>query len=250
MFTKTNILIFCIIGVLLLIIYNYINNKTPIIIFLSQYKLSSILKTDMDKYYTNLSHPNLRLRNISNKQHFLDNISNYVYECNKSDKTIINNAIKKANISLNQIKYPGFYYHKLYNYPWIIGCSNLEKYEFGYPHTRNNIIILNNQNIYDQDLYKTLIHERVHIYQKLFPTDIQEFLLHYKFTKKGLQNQYDRANPDTDNYIYERDNIIYECKIESENFDNDQSKIMCTHNSSKYEHPYELMAYEISELCD
>lgn len=249
------ILILCILYLLYLINAN-VNKNNPVIIFLPKDKLASFLKNDVDNYFSTLSLPNLHLRNIIDKKEFLDNMSNYLYNCNQKEKKIIHQSIIKANSLLNKIIYPGFYYHKLHNFPWIIGCSNLEDYEFGYPHTRHNIIILNKTNIYDKDLYKTLIHERVHIYQKLFPSDIDEFLLKYQFKKIRMQNAYDRANPDTDNYIYKKDDVIYECKIESPyldnfyNFNNNKYKLNYTNGSCKYEHPFELMAYEISELSD
>lgn len=257
MIKNKNILLFFIVGLLILIVYNY-NNYTnnPTIIFLPKENLSFILKNDIDNYYNSISKYNLKFRNIENRQDFLNNIHTFLYECNNKEKNIISKAIQKANDCLKTITYPGFYYKKLQHSPWLIGCSKSSNYEFGYPHTRYNVIILNYNNIYDKNLYKTLIHERVHIYQKLFPDDIQEFLTHYNFKKIKVQNQYDRANPDTDNYIYQKDNIIFECKIESPyinnfyDFNNNELQLICTNNSDKYEHPYEFMAYEISELSN
>ena len=164
-------------------------------------------------------------------------------------KKILKEAIKKANKKMNLIQSPGFYPKKLKNIPWIIGCSYGYDYEFGMPHTKKiqstYIIILNNSNIYDNDLVTTLIHERIHIYQKMFPEDIEEYLKYNNFIKIANKNNSDRVNPDTDEFIYKKNNIVYECKIDTTSSD---CKIICTKNNSKYEHPFEYMAYSLSEF--
>jgi hypothetical protein len=78
----------------------------------------------------------------------------YHHTINHHEKYIIDKAIKKANKKLKKCNLLGFHYNKMQNYPWIIGFSIGKNYEFGYPHTRNNIIILNYNNIYDKDLDK------------------------------------------------------------------------------------------------
>ncbi len=227
--------------ILLIFIINYYNKIN--IKFYSKSELSYILYNDIDNYYTTLNKKNLKIRNINNKKKYLDNIEENLYTCNHKEKNIIINAINKSNRLLKKIKYPGFNYNKIKNIPWLIGCSKNNNYEFGYPHTRNNIIILNYENIYDKYLYKTLIHERIHIYQKLFPNDINTFLNYFNFKKIKKQTELDRANPDTDDFLYEQNGIILECKINDNN-------VKCTNNDTKYEHPFEYMAYEIADLCE
>jgi len=237
-----NIIIFLILILILIINLKHIFNNKVKYYFLNKNELSYILLQDKDKFYTSLSNKNLLLRNITNKDNFLKSISKHLYTLSDKEKYIITKAIKKADKKLKKIKYPGFNYLKLKNYNWIIGCSIGDKYEFGYPHTRNNIIILNyNNNVYDKNLYKTLIHERVHIYQKLFPNDIKLFLQYFQFKKIKLQNEDNLANPDTDEYIYSLNNNNFECIIKN-NLD-----LNYTDNNYKCEHPYEFMAYLISE---
>lgn len=235
--------------ILILLILLHINNKYSIH-FLNKEQLGLILSCDKDKFYSSLSKHNLLLRNISDKNLFLQNINKYLYSLSDNEKCIITKAIKKANNILKKIKCPGFNFSKIQKYNWIIGCSIGTEYEFGYPHTRSNIIILNYNNIYDNDLYKTLIHERIHIYQKLFPKDIQVFLDHYKFKKIKLQNEYHLANPDTDEHIYSLDNKDLECIIQTNfetNFQPSEQYLEYSYNDYKLEHPFEFMAYLIAE---
>jgi hypothetical protein len=225
--------------ILLIIVYYYYTNSITII-FLNNYQLAHYLIQDKDNYYSSLSLENLQLRNIEDKGIFLANIHNYLYTLTNREKIIVQNAIYKAHNLLKNININGFNYSKLKNYKWIIGCSYGTKYEFGYPHTRNNIIILNYDNIYEENLYKTLIHERIHIYQKLFPNDIQQYLQFNNFKKYIKQDSYHLANPDTDNYIYTLNNQIYECRIYN-------NSLEYTNNNFHYEHPYEFMAYTITQ---
>jgi hypothetical protein len=235
--------IIIIIILIILIIYYY--SIYLHIYFYNSFELSKFLQSDSDKFYSNLSLHNLKIRNINNIYYYLNNIENHLYSLNNKEKKIIKKEIYKAHNYLKQVKFPGFYYNKIFNLPWLIGCSKNNNYEFGYPHTRDTFIILNIKNIYDKNLYKTLIHERIHIYQKLFPNDINEFLKFYQFNKVRKQNEYDRANPDTDNFIYKHNNIIFECKINTKK----NNIIEYTNNSYYLEHPYEYMAYLIEDMC-
>jgi hypothetical protein len=227
------LLIFSIICIILYILSSPIN-----IIFLNNKELSDILIKDYDNFYKNLSTINLQLRNINNKDEYLYNIENHLYTPTKKEKKIIKNAIYKAENKLKNKHYMGFNYNKIQKSPWVIGCSIGENYEFGYPHTRNNIIILNYNNIYDKDLYKTLIHERIHVYQKLFPKDMNKFLKYFGFEKIKRKDITHLDNPDTNNYIYKKNDFIFECNIIDNN-------LHYTNLSSQYEHPYEYMAYII-----
>ena len=227
------LLIFSIICIILYILSSPIN-----IIFLNNKELSDILIKDYDNFYKNLSTINLQLRNINNKDEYLYNIENHLYTPTKKEKKIIKNAIYKAENKLKNKHYMGFNYNKIQKSPWVIGCSIGENYEFGYPHTRNNIIILNYNNIYDKDLYKTLIHERIHVYQKLFPKDMNKFLKYFGFEKIKRKDISHLDNPDTNNYIYKKNDFIFECNIIDNN-------LHYTNLSSQYEHPYEYMAYII-----
>lgn len=231
----------------LLLIVLIIYYKPRKIQLLNKEKLSKILITDPDNFYKNLTIPNLKLRKITNRKEYLQNIEKYLYTLNKNEECIVLNAICKAqNILFNNFSNTNRYqfdYNKMKNIPWIIGCSKGDGYEFGLPHTRNNIIILNYTNIYDKDLYKTLIHERVHIYQKLFPENVQQFLQYYNFQIIGGKNIYHLNNPDTDDNIYYHGDIVFESLIIND-------KVTYPLEEFKFEHPFEFMAYLIVKSID
>lgn len=222
-----------------IIIYQKNKKKIKIIIFSSN-DIINLLSDTFYNYFNNMNNNNLELRNIKNKKEYLNNLYKCFYNINIYEKNIINNAINIAHHKLNTIECPGFYPKKLDKIPWKIGFSNLYNYEFGLPHTHKDIILLNRNNIYDSELIIILMHERIHVYQRLFPKDIKEYLYHHNFINIGKKTDIDRVNPDTDEYKYSRNNIIYECTINN-------NTIKCTKNNSKYEHPFEYMAYTLSE---
>lgn len=229
-----------IILIIIIILLYYKYNKIKIV-FLSSNVLYDKLYHILHDYYYYMSKENLKLRGINNLDLHLKNIKNLFYTCSYYEKEIIKKAVYKAEKKLNNLNYTGFYPKKLKNVPWIFGFSDSDKYEFGLPHTQGNVIILNRNNIYLSKLVTLLIHERIHIYQKLYPADIEEFVRYYNFQKISKKTNVDRVNPDTDNFIYKRFNEIYECKILPSN------QTIYTKNNSMYEHPYEYMAYMISE---
>ena len=120
---------------LLLLLFLYFYYYQNIVIkFYNSSELSNVLKLDNFNYFTNMSDLNLNIRKINNKND---------YTLSFLEKIMLKNAIYKAQNILNTINYPGFYSYKIKNIPWLIGCSKNKKYEFGFPHTRQKIIILN-----------------------------------------------------------------------------------------------------------
>jgi len=223
------------------IYFLYYHKRTNIkIIYCSSDDIMFILNDTFNDYYNNMDDNNIKLRRITDLNVFLNNLHKCFYNCNEYEKYILNNAIYIAHKKLSTINCHGFYPYKLNNIPWKIGFSYMYDYEFGLPHTHSDIIILNKDNIYEDDLVTILMHERIHVYQRLFPEDIEEYLLYNNFERIAKKTEKDRVNPDTDEYIYSHNGTIFECKI-------DNNKIKCTKNNSKYEHPFEYMAYTLSE---
>lgn len=233
-------MIYIILIIIIIILYYKYNNAQ--IVFLSGNVLFKKIHHILHDYYYYMSKENLKLRSINNLDSYLKNIENLFYTCSYYEKQIIKKAVCEAERKLNNLNYTGFYPKKLNNVPWIFGFSSGNEYEFGLPHTQGYIIILNKNNIYLSDLVTLLIHERIHIYQKLYPADVDKFVRYYNFQKISKKTNIDRVNPDTDGFVYKRFNEIYECKITPDN-----NKTICTKNNSMYEHPYEYMAYMISE---
>jgi len=94
---------------------------------------------------------------------------------------------------------------KLLNTRWnfVKMSSNIEN---GYPHTIGDMIILNDV-VLQSDLNqftKTIIHEKFHVMQRLYPLYFQELYKTMKFLpfKIATRPQLKRSNPDLDGSIY------------------------------------------------
>jgi len=123
-------------------------------------------------------------------------------------------------------------------------------YENSYAHTRlDTIIIPKNQIRLTEQFKNTLLHEKLHVYQKLYPNDFQIYLDNNNFIKliqyNDQNNKYKcRANPDTDDWIYIKDDIIYKSEYKT-NIKSISDVIYTPINDSKYEHPREKAVYDL-----
>ena len=219
--------------------------------YMSKNELYSYLMKDEDNYYKNFSNTDLKARNVDNLEEYYKNIKEACIDIDNNSALVLNKCIKEANNKLRKYKCTGFDGNKCANIVWNIGLIKDKHYEEGYPHTRYNVIILPNYLIKNQNqLTSTLIHEKIHVYQKMYPEDINEYLLNSGFTKYKLRSDFNnintRSNPDMDEWIYKnKDNEI----MMAEYYDNPKSIMdvnIKPNNSSKYEHPFEFMAYDIT----
>lgn len=230
-------------------IFERISEDISNVYYMNKKELEEYLIKDIDDYYKHFSEKDFKARNVNNLDEYYKNIRKACIDINSSDKKILNKCINKANEKLNKYKCVGFDGSKCANLQWKIGMVKDKLYEEGYPHTRHNVIIipislLNNKH----QLINTLIHEKIHVYQKTYPEDIEQYLKENGFTKYKLRKEMDntRSNPDMDEWIYKNKNGDI---MMAEYFDNPTSIMdvnIKPNNSSKYEHPFEYMAYDIT----
>jgi hypothetical protein len=96
----------------------------------------------------------------------------------------------------------------------------------------------------ESKLTDTLIHEKVHIYQKIYKDDVEKYLNEYNFKilKKRDESDNIRSNPDLNNFIYkDNNNNIYKATYEN-NPKSIEDIVYSPINNQSYEHPFEKMA--------
>ena len=159
------------------------------------------------------------------------------------------------------------------NFSWKI-CLTKEDFIFNNPFTLDDIIFIPhayiNKNIKNRvELIKTLIHEYLHISQRI-KNDIWNkyisenlknwIILDYKIDDKLINDNY-ILNPDTYEYnllfLYNKNNKLYYGRYEYHSgleicwYEYINNKFIRTNNKiHEYEHPYEEMAYVLSENLD
>ena len=135
-------------------------------------------------------------------------------------------------------------YPEIANIPWKFAKIS-EDIEMGWPHTIEDVIILTR--VPDVSI---LIHEKIHVYQRMFPLKTEEFIEEKGFVRAGHRSDFAllRNNPDTNEYIYSIGNCveIYQMYNSYHPSDLKDSTLSCLHAKDMYEHPYEFMAYYIT----
>ena len=220
------------------------------ITFYTKNKTYNALKNNR-KFYNNFKKIDFDVRNVKNINEYIDNIRYDVCYFSLYEKIRLANCCRIANNKIYKKKNDWFNGEKAYSIEWKFGCVD-KYYERGFPHTVDGKIIILSKLLLDKytdkELIRTLIHEKIHLYQNKYKNDVKIYLDNNKIVKYKIRDDSDniRVNPDTDNLIYknEDDNFYYVAK-----FNNNPSNfndVFYHNNDSKYEHPYEQMAYEIA----
>lgn len=222
------------------------------ITYLDTTSIIDFFNKDYDNYVKNLSRYDLIARNIDCSNEYIQKIGYCAKNFTENQKNIINNCCKQADDFLKQ-------YDELLDgkqiaeIKWKFALTdkhNNFEYENGLPHTREDIIFLSDKMIPETetpDFINTLIHEKIHVYQRYNESIIDKVLSDkLKINKIVYTNPKKRANPDLNNNIYQNEkNEILQCYYNSDN-PNSIQDVTCLHNNSVNEHPYELLAYTIA----
>lgn len=218
-------------------------------IFLTKNELLDYLKNDNDNFYKKLKPIDLLVRKVDTVEEYIQLLDNSVDEFTLDEMRKLTKAIETCDHYLQSINKPGFNGFKCKNIPWRIGCIVGKEYEAGLPHTRGDVVILPRYKLNQSEkMYtRTLIHERIHIYQKKYPDDIQKYLKHNGYIRhKPINRSKTRANPDVDDWTYtDKDGKIMSAEYKK-HAKSLRDVIFKPKDVYEYEHPLEKMAIEIS----
>ena len=248
-------IIFVIIFYLLYYWYTYYKNRKEESIhinFLSKDDLLTILIKDEDKYYEKFYKKDFDVRNSNNIEEYKKLIKESVIDITEEEKNKLIQMINEVENKILNVKLKWFDPIKFNKIKWNIGFVYGKKYEYGLSHTRNNVIILSKETLIEkdrQDLLRTLVHEKVHIYQKIYKQDVNEYLQMNNFKKIRKRNENDmiRTNPDTDEWIYsDKKNNEYTA-IYEKNSENIRDVVYSPCYEQICEHPIAPLSFLIAE---
>ena len=238
----------------------FINNSH--IYFMNYKETSDFLMRDPDKYIANMSEYDLYARKVGSFSEYKNIISKLTMSFSDEEKILLQKCTTYADNFFKSTDFSSTDYYKFVNgydlasIPWVFALTTKidnKEYEEGFPHTRHNIIFLSKQILLynDIDLTNTLIHEKIHIYQRynkeLFKQIIKN--MNYESIEKKSNINYEliRANPDLDSNIYydkhTNKDIVCLYKSKTPNSINDVK-----YSYMNIEHPYEKIAYDIAGM--
>ena len=283
-----------IVAIAIAIYYNIVekydaNASATHIYFMTYKETSNFFAKDNDNYVRNLSELDLHARGVKTHVEYMNQIEDTAISFTDDEKELLERCAKDADKYLRNENFNELDYGKHLNgndiadIKWIFANTYtnyfndvIKENEQGLPHTRENIILLS-KNVLKNDalnLTNTLLHEKIHIYQRynpeIFDTIIKEMGLKELERKHFKQAKYIRSNPDTNNKIYYRKkdsgvssvfDILSGGSDVTGDTDYDLDDVMvCLYRNDKpnsindviqknysAEHPYEKIAYEIAE---
>ena len=258
---KQAILIFAAFLSLGVAIYFYFKSKmvhnTDDVTFLDRSELVSLLTEDADHYYDTFNKTDLKLRKSNTIDEYKKTIVGSCCEGEEENKEKIINCIEKVNKRLETKRnenIDGVSLDKWLDTPWKIGFVCDKKYENGLPHTRGNVIVLNNKHVLQRnipELCRLLIHEKTHVYQKMYKSDFTQALKNdYEISERKDENDNIPANPDVDEYIYRKKGDGTVLKPEYKRNPKQFRDILYPNNDHTLEHPNETVAYSVEKLYE
>lgn len=264
------------------------------IYFMTYKETANFFAKDNDRYVRNLTVLDLHARNVKTHVEYLNNIEDTAISFTEDEKELLVICAKNAdeylmNEAFKELRYGGYLNgNDIANIKWVFANTYtnyfndvIKENEQGLPHTRENIIFLS-KNVLKNDvlnLTNTLIHEKIHIYQRynpdIFAKIINEMGLKEMDKASFKHAKYIRSNPDTNDkiYYYDKSRNSYLAYLNilgdgdgagdgtGDAIDIDNGNIMvCLYRNDKpnsindvkqsnfaTEHPYEKIAYEIAE---
>lgn len=210
--------------------------------FLSAQQTRDFLVSDPDKYVESLTPMDLYARHVATPQDYKERISKLAVELDDNQKKLVFRLTQEIDQYLIQSNQ-----HKLASVPWKIAVVEGNLYENGFPHTRMDIIFMSIDGIKSVDLKQTLLHEKVHLYQRLYPDEVSKYIQtnNYRPWKLRSDEPMARANPDVDGWIY-IDPVSMKPMVAAYASKQPSSISDVMLLNPVYEHPYEKMAYEIA----
>lgn len=226
-----------------------LNNNIPNteIIFLDKEAVNNFFIEDPDNYVLNLSKPDLIARKVNTPYEYIKNIVKYSANLSDDEKIKLTSACKLADVFFINNKH--YVDPIISSISWTFAKIYGDYYENGYPHTRKNIIFLNDNIISNYslcELGKLLIHEKIHVYQRYFPEKLENYMSNFEKVKHRSFEPLIRSNPDLDEWIYAyKYNMEPLIALYNSDSPNGLADITILNSTINYEHPYEFMAYDI-----
>lgn len=236
-----------IVFLIIIIIYIFFHKKTRS--WLEPPKTNMKNTIDNSNFFSRMSSIDLKARGASSIDEYKKTYKKAISNFSEQEADVLDDLVKKTSMLLTS-------YEKISRIPWkIIKSSGIEE---DMPHTIGDIIVLP-AGFFKENRDKqveTLIHEKIHVYQRIHPIETSKLLalLGFKHWKQGRSVALLRNNPDNDSSVYSLGGIaqaqVYTSQ-EPRSIRDSEVKTLEGEGSwnlpvQQKEHPYEIMACWVS----
>ena len=234
-----------------------------------------LLLSDPGGYVAKLTRADLAARGARSSAEYLARVGELAHEFTEAERRAIARAILSVQAWLTGAEragrtLSGVNFAKLAKMPWRVaatapadGASSgpPSAYEASLPHTRADVVFVapalipsGDDAVSQKRFAATLLHEKIHVYQRAYPQDIAAALDAEGYVRDGARDQLPlvRANPDLDEWVYrdpeagpnkgKRMVALYASDTPAGISDVVQP------SAAAFEHPYERMAYRIAAM--
>jgi len=217
--------------------------------FMSREETIKYFIDDRDNYVGDLSDLDIIALKSSSKQDYINKIVSDARDFTNEEKKRLIKACAKADKFLyNYTNIPQINSKKIANMDWVLSKTHGKWYEAGYPHTRENIIFITDEVISHPELTRIMIHEKIHVFERLYPEEIEEWMKVNGFQKHSHLKDYPlaRSNPDVNGVVYKsKEGCLTLAQFKNKNPSGIDDATYPCGRDWKYEHPYETLAYTI-----
>ena len=223
-------------------------------VFPSREEVVEYLARDMDGYHRGFQTTDLHARNVASAEEYGRAIREKAcigtFTADEAKRIV--DACQRADEFLHTHFEPWFDGKQCCRMTWRIACVDGNVYEDGLPHTRGDLILFPRNYLYKRTVEsytRTLIHEKVHVYQKAYPRDTELYIQAHGFERTGKRHgTLVRSNSDTDDYLYRQSHTqqdFYAMYL-SKTPESIHDIVYAGDRTQRYEHPYERMAVDIA----
>lgn len=249
---KLIILVLFIILAIYLFKYLFNNSSSSIQYVSNRYMQNTINKS---VYFNKMSRLDLIARKSGSSEDYKKKYYNSLIAFNNADKSKLEKCIKNIDHKIRK-------YKNVYGIDWKFAKVSND-IELGYPHTLEDVIVLTPKffELPEDQMKITLLHEKIHIYQRKYPLETEELILNVlEYKIKSVNSdilELARNNPDINNLNYGKDDyVILQIYNSFSPKDISDSRVVKVINNNvqdykpdnqqnmhvQYEHPYEVMA--------
>jgi hypothetical protein len=244
---------------------------------LSAADTKALLLSDPGGYVAGMTRADLAARGAQSTAEYLARSGKLAHEFTEAERRATVRAILSVQAWLTSAPRAGrtllgVNFAKLAKLPWRVaatapagggaaGGGAAGAYEANLPHTRSDVVLIapalipsGDDTVSQKRFAATLLHEKIHVYQRAYPQDIAAALDAEGYVRKSPRASVAlaRANPDLDDWVYLDPEAgptkgkpmvaLYASENPSGITDVTQA------NAAAFEHPYERMAYRIAAM--